>query len=141
MRNGRPGRRPTGLIGSLSLSPMLILILPIPGALSAADPAFCALLTEAAKATNAQGALEIDATTRQEATVVDCGMQSIETKLTSRLATATLPLGWKDGKQKKLNALYCDDPASKDLIKRGWTFVETTVFADSSTFSIKAVCE
>ena len=77
----------------------------------------------------------------RDATMVDCETRSIETRLSSKLATAALARGWQGEKQRKLNALSCDDPASSDGIKHGWSFAQSTVFADGSTFSIKAACE
>jgi hypothetical protein len=105
------------------------------------DEVLCAMTSEAAASANAVGPIAIDAMTTQERIDVSCDARTILTHFNRKDTAASQPAGWRDTWQEKLSKIYCDDPATRDIIAGGWSLAESTTFADGVVFEIKAVCE
>ncbi len=102
---------------------------------------FCSMASEAAAQANAAGPVAIDAMTTQERVDVTCETRTILTRFSRKDTAASQPEGWQKSWQEKLSTIYCDDPATREVIASGWTLAESTTFADGVVFEIKAVCE
>jgi hypothetical protein len=79
--------------------------------------------------------------TTQEQIDVTCDTKTILTHFSRKDTAASQPAGWQATWQEKLSAIYCGDPATREIIAGGWTLAERTTFADRVVFDIKAVCE
>jgi hypothetical protein len=105
------------------------------------DEILCSMTSEAAATANAAGPTPIDAMTTQEKIDVSCDTKTILTHFSRKDTAASQAAGWQDTWQAKLSKVYCDDPATREIIAGGWTLAESTTFADGVVFEIKAVCE
>ena len=102
---------------------------------------FCTMASEAAAQANAAGPVSIDAMTTQEKIEVSCETKTILTRFARKDTAASQPEGWQESWQEKLSTIYCDDPATREVIASGWTLADSTAFADGVVFEIKAACE
>jgi hypothetical protein len=105
------------------------------------DELLCQMTSEAAATANAAGPTPIDAMTTQERIDVTCDTKTILTHFSRKDTSASQAAGWQDTWQAKLSKVYCDDPATREIIAGGWTLAESTTFADGVAFEIKAVCK
>jgi hypothetical protein len=105
------------------------------------DELLCRMTSEAAATANAAGPTPIDAMTTQERIDVICDTKTILTHFSRKDPAASQAAGWQDTWQEKLSKIYCDDPATRDIIAGGWTLAESTTFVDGVVFEIEAVCE
>ncbi len=130
-------RIPAGLAGAL-----LCLALASAQVAQAQSPEemLCGMISEAAATANAAGSTPIDSMTAQERIDVSCDTRTILTHFSRKDTAAAQPAGWQDDWQGKLSKVYCDDPATREMIAGGWTLAESTTFADGVVFEIKAVC-
>jgi hypothetical protein len=121
---------------------MLCLALASPQVAHAQSPEemLCGMISEAAATANAAGSTPIDPMTAQERIDVSCDTRTILTHFSRKDTAAAQPAGWQDEWQAKLSKVYCDDPATREMIGAGWTLAESTTFADGVVFEIKAVC-
>jgi len=120
---------------------LLALVAPRSAVAQSPDEVLCGMISQAAATANAVGATPIDAMTTQEKIDVSCDAKTILTHFSRKDTAASQPGGWEDDWQAKLSKVYCDDPATREMIAGGWTLAERTSFADGVVFEIKAVCE
>ena len=59
--------------------------------------------------------------TTQEHVEVICDTKTILTRFSRKDTAASQPAGWQDTWQEKLSAIYCGDPATREIIGGGWT--------------------
>ena len=134
----RPRLPAAALAGALLASAM---VSATPVLAQSPDELLCQMASEAAATTNAAGPVAVDAMTMQDKIEVTCDKKTIVARFSRKDASTAQPEGWQGEWQDKLDAAYCGDQATREVIAGGWTLTESTTFSDGVVFEIKAACD